>query len=100
MQDPSAPAGTYYVTLTDWQNQMSITSTGLNLSTATFEQFNGPGGTSFQDVDGNTRTGNYALNISSMPVGTSTVPEPASFLLLIPGLAAIALLTRKRRALV
>jgi len=100
LQDSNAAAGTYYVTLTDWQNQMSITSTGLNLSTAAFEQFSGPSGTSFQDVDGNTRTGNYALNISSMPLGTSTVPEPASFLLLIPGLAAVALLNRKRRNLV
>ncbi len=97
LQDTDAPAGMYYVTLTDWQNQMSVTSTGLNTSEAAYLQFSGPGGASFQDVQGNTRTGNYALNISAMPLGSgpSSVPEPATFLLLIPGFAAIALAKRK-----
>lgn len=99
LQDSDAPAGMYYVTLTDWQNQMSVTSTGLNLSTADYLQFSGPGGTSFQDVQGNTRTGSYALNISAMPLSTSTVPEPATFLLVVPALAAAALLNRKRRTI-
>lgn len=98
LQDTDAAAGTYYVTLTDWQNQMSITSTGLNASEAAYLQFSGPGGTSFQDVQGNTRTGNYALNISAMPLSSSssTVPEPATGLLLIPGLAAAVFVGRKR----
>ncbi|MBV9761875.1 MAG: DVUA0089 family protein [Acidobacteriaceae bacterium] len=97
LQDTDASAGTYYVTLTDWQNQMSVTSTGLSLSEAASLQFTGPGGTSFQDVDGNNRSGSYALNISAMPVGSSSVPEPATFSLVIPALAAAALFLRKRR---
>jgi hypothetical protein len=97
LQDTDAPAGTYYVTLTDWQNQMSVTSTGLNLSEAAYLQFSGPGGTSFQDVQGNTRTGNYALDISAMPLGTSSVPEPGTLVLMISGLAGALLLFRKRR---
>jgi|ERR1700761_729683 len=99
LQDPDAPAGTYYVTLTDWQNQMSITSTGLDLSTTAYLQFSGPGGTSFQDVQGNTRNGNYALDISATPLSTSTVPEPATFLLVIPSLAAAILINRKSRTI-
>lgn len=93
LQDTDAPAGMYYVTLTDWQNQMSVTSTGLNTSDAAGLQFSGPGGTSFADVQGNNRTGDYALNISAMPLGGGTsptsVPEPGTFLLLIPGLAPL-----------
>lgn len=98
LTDADATAGTYYVTLTDWQNQMSINASGLNLSTAAYTQFSGPGGTSFQDAQGNTRTGAYALNIMATPLSSgSTVPEPASFLLVLPVLAAVALLNRKRR---
>lgn len=96
LQDTDATAGTYYVTLTDWQNQMSITSTGLDLSTAAYTQFSGPGGTSFQDVQGNNRTGNYALDISS--ASSSSVPEPATLWLVIPALAAAVMFTRKRRS--
>ncbi len=98
LQDNNAAAGTYYVTLTDWNNMMSITSTGLNLSQAAYQQFTGAGGTSFQDVGGNTRNGNYDLNISVMPLNGSSVPEPATFLLVIPVLAALALSRRKRQA--
>lgn len=97
LQDTDAPAGTYYVTLTDWQNQMSVTSTGLSLSQAAYLQFSGPGGTSFQDVQGNTRTGNYALDISAMPLGTSSVPEPGTFAMVIPALVGAILLSRKRK---
>ena len=98
LQDPDAPAGTYYVTLTDWQNQMSVTSTGLDISTAAYLQFSGPGGTSFQDVQGNTRTGNYALDILASPLtsGGSTVPEPSTFLLIVPALAAAAFLRARK----
>jgi hypothetical protein len=98
LQDTAASAGTYYVTLTDWQNQMSVTSTGLNLSTAAYTQFTGPGGTSFQDVQGNTRTGNYALDISAMPLTSSSAPEPGTFLLMIPALAGLAFLKKMHRA--
>lgn len=96
LQDPDAGPGTYYVTLTDWQNQMSVTSTGLNLSEAAYLQFSGPGGASFQDAQGNARNGSYALNISAMPLSSSSVPEPATFVLVVPVLAALALLNRKR----
>jgi hypothetical protein len=97
LKDTDAAAGTYYVTLTDWQNQMSVTATGLNLSEAASLQFSGPGGSSFQDVDGNNRTGAYALNISATPMGGSAVPEPSTFMLVIPTLAAAVLLACKRR---
>jgi hypothetical protein len=96
LQDTDAPAGTYYVTLTDWQNQMSVTSTGLNLSEAAYLQFSGPGGTSFQDIQGNTRTGEYALDISATARGNSTVPEPATLSLIIPALAGAVLMARRR----
>ena len=101
LQDTDAPAGTYYVTLTDWQNQMSATANGLNLSTAAYNQFSGPGGTTFEDVQGNTRTGNYALDIEATPLSStspsSTTPEPATLWLMFPALAAVAFYTRKRR---
>jgi hypothetical protein len=97
LQDTDATAGTYYVTLTDWQNQMSVTSTGLDISTAAYLQFSGPGGASFQDVQGNTRTGNYALDILAMPLTSgSTVPEPSTFLLIVPALAAAAFLRARK----
>lgn len=97
LQDTDASAGTYYVTLTDWQNQMSITSTGLSISQAAYLQFSGPGGTSFQDVQGNTRTGNYALDVSAVPL-TSSVPEPATILLVLPALAGVSFFKKRRRA--
>lgn len=98
LQDTDAGAGTYYVTLTDWQNQMSVTSTGLDPSTAAYLQFSGPGGTSFTDVQGNNRTGNYALDISAMPLSSSSAPEPGTFLLMIPALAGVAFFKKARRA--
>jgi len=98
LNDANVPPGTYYVTLTDWQNQMSITSTGLNLSTAAYTQFSGPGGPSFSDVQGNTRNGNYALNIQATPLAPSAAPEPASALLVLPVLACALIFLRKRNS--
>lgn len=97
LKDTNVPAGTYLVTLTDWQNQMSITSTGLNTSTAAYTQFSGPGGKSFLDVQGNTRNGNYALNIEASPLGPPSVPEPATFGLVLPALVGVTLFWRKRK---
>lgn len=96
LTDSNLAAGTYYVTLTDWQNQESITATTLNLTTP-YLSFSGPGGTNFTDVQGNNRTGNYALDISATPVGGSAVPEPATLSLILPGLTGAFLLWRKRR---
>lgn len=97
LTDANLAAGTYYVTLTDWQNQESITATNLNL-TNPYMSFSGPGGTNFTDVQGNNRTGNYALDISTSAVGGgSAVPEPATLSLILPGLAGAFLLWRKRR---
>ncbi len=96
LTDSNLAAGTYYVTLTDWQNQESITATNLNLSNP-YLSFSGPGGTNFTDVQGNNRTGNYALDISTSSVGTSAVPEPATLSLICPGLAGAFLLWRKRK---
>jgi len=97
LQDTDALPGTYCVTLTDWQNQESITATGINLSMPLDAQFSGPGGTSFTDVQGNNRTGNYALDILATPLASST-PEPATLWLMIPALAGAVVLFRKRRA--
>lgn len=96
--DTDSAAGTYYVTLTDWQNQMPVTSTGLNLSEAAYLQFSGPGGMSFQDVQGNNRTGSYGLDISATPAGASSVPEPGTLRLIIPVLGAVAFFAYKRPA--
>ncbi len=95
--DSNLAAGTYYVTLTDWQNQESITATTLNLTTP-YLSFNGPGGTNFTDVQGYNRTGNYALDISTTPVGTAAVPEPATVSLILPALSGVFLICRKRRS--
>jgi len=95
LNDPHLSSGTYYITLTDWQNQQLLTATSLNLSMPIAQQFTGPGGTSFTDVQGNNRNGNYALDIESTPL-TSSTPEPATFWLIIPIFAA-AFWLRKRR---
>ncbi len=87
LTDSNLAAGTYYVTLTDWQNQESITATNLNL-TSPYLSFNGPGGTNFTDVQGNNRTGSYALDISSSAVGNAATPEPATLWLVFPFLPA------------
>lgn len=99
LKDTNVPAGTYFVTLTDWQNQMSITSTGLDANTAAYTQFSGPGGTNFSDVQGNTRNGTFALNLEATPLGPpSSVPEPATFGLMLPVLAGALLFWRKKRS--
>jgi hypothetical protein len=103
--DSNLVAGTYYVTLTDFQNQESITATNLNLNNPSLS-FNGPGGTNFTDVMGNNRTGNYALDISINPVssgiggggGGSAVPEPSTLSLILPAFAGAYIWWRKRRS--
>lgn len=98
LQDSDVDPGTYYITLTDWQNQMSVNSTGLDLGTAAYLQFTGPGGTSFQDVQGNDRDGAYALNVdvTSLTPSSST-PEPATLWLMLSGVAAALVVVQRRK---
>lgn len=91
LKSTSLKAGGYIVTLTDIFNQQPVTATNLS------DGFTGVGGPAFADVQGNTRNGNFALNLSVTPA-SSAVPEPASFWLVLLPLAGIALLIRKCRA--
>lgn len=88
--------GTYYLTLTNFWNQPSINAAPGSFNPANADSyFSGPN--SFSDAQFNTRNGTYALNIqisSSAP----TVPEPATFWLMLPALAGAAFYVRKRRA--
>jgi hypothetical protein len=84
-------AGTYVLALTDWALGQSVTAT--NLSDGFTSNFGN--GVTFVDIDGNTRTGAYALHLDASAV--SSVPEPASILLLAPIMLA-AMVVRKRLA--
>ncbi len=85
-------AGSYIVTLTNWNTQQAITATNLSDGFVA-------GSDNFNDVQGNTRTGSYTLNVVT-PVGNaSAVPEPASFWLVLPALAGAALLARRRNSI-
>lgn len=90
LKSTTLKAGGYIVTLTDIFNQQPVTATNLS------DGFTGVGGSTFADVQGNARNGSFALNLSAAP-SSSAVPEPASFRLILPALASIALLMRKRR---
>jgi hypothetical protein len=89
LAESSLASGTYIVTLTNWNTQQPITAT--NLSDGFIA-----GSNNFNDVQGNTRTGAYALNIST-PGAVSATPEPATFWLILPSLAGTAFLMRNRR---
>lgn len=84
-------AGTYILALTDWALGQSPTAT--NLSDGFTSNFGN--GVTFVDIGGNTRTGAYALHLATSSV--SSIPEPASFLLLAPVMLA-AIIFRKRLA--
>jgi hypothetical protein len=85
-------AGTYILTLSDFLVQQSATATNLSDGFINFGS-----GTTFSDVQGNLRTGNYSLNLSTSST-TPSVPEPATFGLMIPALVGVAVLVRKRKA--
>lgn len=97
LSDPNTPAGSYTVALTDWALQQSPMATNLSDGFT----FNLGSGTKFVDEQGNTRTGNYGMNIMATPLSsggggpTSAVPEPATIFLILP-VFALALLLRKR----
>ena len=84
-------AGTYILTLSDFLVQQSATATNLSDGFINFGS-----GTTFSDVQGNPRTGNYSLNLSTTST-TPSVPEPATFGLMIPALVGVAALVRKRK---
>lgn len=79
LSDASLAPGSYIVTLTNWLLQQPPTATNLS------DGFINYGGSTFTDVNGNTRSGSYALNLSAS--SSSPVPEPASIWLLVSGLA-------------
>ncbi|MFL6466061.1 MAG: DVUA0089 family protein [Bryobacteraceae bacterium] len=84
--------GTYILTLSDFLVQQPATATNLSDGFINFGS-----GTTFSDVQGNSRTGNYSLNLSTTST-TPSVPEPATFGLMIPALVGVAALVRKRKA--
>lgn len=90
LTNPNTPAGSYTVAVTDWKLGQSTTAT--NLSDGFTDNLGN--GSTFIDVGGNTRTGNYAVDIMATPV-TSAVPEPATAFLMLAAFA-LALLLRKR----
>jgi hypothetical protein len=94
LTDSRLTAGSYILVLTDWENQQSPTATNLS-DGFTFNL--GSGGSTFVDSQFNTRTANYALNISASPVA-SAVPEPATFWVVVPLLGGALMYARRRRA--
>ena len=86
--DPSVAAGNYILSITNW----GTTGDPVNGFTDTF----GSGG--FNDVAGNARASNFAVNLSTSATPPSAAPEPASFWLTLPVLAIAALVIRKRQS--
>lgn len=82
-------AGMYTVALTDFLLNQSLTAT--NLSDGFTVNFGN--GTTFVDAGGNTRTGDYALTISS----PAAIPEPSTFLMAAPVLAWLGIRARRAR---
>lgn len=85
-------SGTYILTLSDFLVQQPVTATNLSDGFINYGS-----GTTFSDVQGNPRNGNYSLNMSATSAAPS-VPEPATFGLMVPALVGIAALIRKRKA--
>jgi hypothetical protein len=79
------PAGMYTVAITDFLLNQSLTA--MNLSDGFTDNFGN--GVDFIDANGNARTGDLTLNI------TSPVPEPSTLLLAAPVLAWLGLRRRK-----
>ena len=89
LADTGLAPGSYIVTLTNWLEQQPPTATNLS------DGFVNYGGSTFTDVNGNTRDASYALNLSTS--GASTVPEPASIWLLVSGLVLAGAASLKKR---
>ena len=84
-------AGTYILAFSDFLVQQSPTATNLSDGFINYGS-----GTTFSDVQGNLRNGNYSVNLSATSM-TPSVPEPATLGLMIPALVGIAALVRKRK---
>jgi hypothetical protein len=92
LTESNLAAGNYIVTLTNFWTQQSATATNLS------DGFTNIGGSTFLDSQFNTRTGAYALNVAVPGGPVSATPEPASFWLVLPIVAAATLFARKRTA--
>jgi hypothetical protein len=84
-------AGTYIVALSDYLVQQGPTATNLSDGFIDYGS-----GTTFSDVQGNVRTGNYTLNISG--ASSTAAPEPATLALIGPAFAGLALWASRRRS--
>jgi hypothetical protein len=91
LTDPSAPAGAYIAVLTDWLNQQPPTAT--NLSSGFVDL--GSGGSNFVDEQFNARSGSYTVDISAAG-SIAAVPEPATLWMVLPAIAVMAALRRRR----
>ena len=91
----SLNAGSYLVTLTNWQEQQPPTATNLS------DGFINYGGPTFVDVSGATRTANYSLNVTADGAGTAT-PEPKTISITAIGFIGLMLArlvwTRRKQA--
>ena len=91
LKTPTLSAGSYILTLSDFLLQQPPTATNLSSGFTNLGS-----GTTFADVQGNPRDGNYTVNV----VGAGSapeVPEPSTLLLTLPAaLGAIAVGLRKR----
>lgn len=90
LSESGLSAGSYIVTLTNYWTQQSPNATNLS------DGFTNYGGSTFADVQGNVRSGTYALNIAAASGPVSATPEPATFWLVLPALAGAAFIMRKR----
>ena len=89
LSETGLASGSYIITLTNYLEQQPPTATNLS------DGFVNYGGSTFTDVNGNLRTGAYALNLSASG-GVSSTPEPASIWLVVSALAFAGLVGLRR----
>ncbi len=83
--------GTYILALSDFQVQQAPTATNLSDGFINYG-----GGASFFDAQGNLRTGDYSLNLTTTSNASSAAtPEPGTFFLVIPALLGAIALRRR-----
>lgn len=92
LTDPHLAAGSYILVLTDFLNQQSATATNLS------DGFTGPGGSTFIDEMGNSRSAAYAVTVSATALSPVSTPEPSSIWLVLLPLAG-GLIIRKSRSM-